>query len=244
MLKSAIHELFRLGVSLPAIHDSGEVEGFPFALYERLPGDDLENVYSSLTAKSRKEIAASVAWVQERVGTLRNSISASILCGRMRLRAFWTGQRMHLRPPTILSEGFLISPERMTTDFGGYLASVESVAFLYDLNVRNVIVRDGRMTGIIDVDEVWFGDPLLAIGRGKALLLAMQHDVEFIDYWCDHLKLSSDMTRMVDLYALLYCIRFMATSGQKLNGNYSIQTDTNNISVLKKVAEALLSSLN
>jgi hypothetical protein len=48
----------------------------------------------------------------------------------------------------------------------------------------------------------------------------------------------------VDFYALVYCVRFMGTAGQRLNGNYSIQTDPSNLGVLEGTARKLLANLD
>ena len=41
-----------------------------------------------------------------------------------------------------------------------YFDSVEATCFLDDLTVKNVIVQDGEFQGIVDLDEVCYGDPL------------------------------------------------------------------------------------
>ena len=52
------HEKIELiGVRLPQIFEIGEINGHHFAVSERLKGDDLENVYSSLSAQEKRSIA-------------------------------------------------------------------------------------------------------------------------------------------------------------------------------------------
>lgn len=233
-----------LGVPLPTIYDSGEINGFHFVLYERLPGDDLESIYSSLGANSKKEIAASVAWIQERVAALDKEYFNEYPAWPDVITGIIDRSEEAIKAADGTVQKYFDTARKMATRYMRYLTAVEPLAFLYDLNIRNVIILDGRMSGVIDVDEIWFGDPLLAVGRGKALLLAMQQETDYIDYWCDYLKLSAEMLLMVDLYALLYCILFMATSGQKLNGNYSIQTDPENMAILKTAADGIIGKLS
>jgi aminoglycoside phosphotransferase (APT) family kinase protein len=45
---------------------------------------------------------------------------------------------------------------------------VPARAFLDDLTVKNVLVENGALSGIIDVDFVCYGDPLLAVGATMA----------------------------------------------------------------------------
>lgn len=230
-----------IGVPLPEIYQRGAESDPVFAVYERLPGTDLEAVYPALTAQEKKEIAHTVAGIQQTIHTLdphhfeptfpkwidllhtivarsEREIVATKLCDRRYVDRVRAQLQKHL----------------------AYFGTLQPVPFLYDLNVRNVIVHKGKVTGIIDVDDLWLGDPLLAIGRGKTLLLMMRQDTKFISHWCDYLNLSPFQLQMVDFYALLYCLRFMGTIGFNLNGNQNMQTDPQIGQHLERIADQLL----
>ena len=51
-----------------------------------------------------------------------------------------------------------------------YFAGVRPVCFLDDLTVKNVLVEDGELRGLIDLDEVCYGDPMLFLGKSLAHL--------------------------------------------------------------------------
>ena len=53
-----------------------------------------------------------------------------------------------------------------------YFASIEPTCFLDDLTIKNVLVENGQLTGIIDVDFACYGDPLMAVGTTLGLLAA------------------------------------------------------------------------
>ena len=59
-----------LGVPLPALIAHGEHRGLPYLILERLPGEDLECVYSRLSSSERKTIAKCVFEVQQAVATI------------------------------------------------------------------------------------------------------------------------------------------------------------------------------
>jgi len=200
-----------------------------------LPGDDLEEIYPVLSAKARKRIAQSVADIQQKIGELDPSnFVNSPKWGEVLQRILRRSEREILR--SRLFERHYVDFARIEiSKFEGYFEDVKPVAFLYDLNIRNVIVHNERVSGIIDVDEVWYGDPLLAIGRGKTLLLLMRQDTDYIEYWIRYWDLSEFQMKLVDLYALLYCVRFMGTLGQRLNGNSSVQTDISNAQHLESI---------
>ncbi|MCP4428058.1 MAG: aminoglycoside phosphotransferase family protein [Chloroflexi bacterium] len=233
-------ELEKVGAPLPEIYHSGRMNGSAYAIYEKLPGNDLEITYPSLTSLEKKEIAYSVAEIQQKVHTLNKGLFKEIYPWKDVLHWIINRSEREILATRLCDPKFIdLARERMQK-YADYFETVEPRAFLYDLNIRNVIVLNGKVTGIIDVDEIWFGDPLLAIGRGKAILLSMRQETDFISYWRDFLNLSPLQTEMVDFYALLYTVRFMGTMGQELNGNQSIQTDPSVAPLLEDIAHRLL----
>jgi aminoglycoside phosphotransferase len=236
-------KLEKVDVPLPTVYQVGQVDDYPFVIYERLPGVDLEEIYPRLTPKARKNIAYSVADIQQNIHQLdmHNFVNSpewpevlQIILQRSEREILTSG---------LFDRTYIECTRTVIDKYKDYLTRIKPVAFLYDTNIRNVIVYNNRVSGIIDVDEVWYGDSLLTIGRGKAILLAMGQDVDYIDYWCEYLDLSEFQLKMVDLYALLYCVRFMGTLGQELNGNHSIQTDINIAQHLKNITDKQLNIL-
>lgn len=230
----------RAGVRLPLIYEIGEIDNHHYAVYERLEGDDLENVYSSLSAQEKRMIAEEVAEIQKRISLLDQAMFQQANPWDEVLRDIIVRSEREILDHGLSDPKYIDLICEHVEEFGNYYRSLKPVSFLYDLNIRNVIVNDGKLTGIIDVDEVWYGDPLLAIGRGKTILLAMRCDLDFIDYWCEYLNLSVYEIKIVDLNALLYCLRFMGTIGTKLNGNASIQTNPENARLFESIADNLL----
>lgn len=236
-------QLERLHVPLPQIYASGHIDGRAYAVYERLPGTDLEIGYHTLTAPQRKRIAECIAGIQRQVqGLGAEHFQDAPPWPRMIEKILLRTER-ELGQKGDNANPYLAALEGQFVQRRSELGSRRPVAFLYDLNVRNAIVNNGRLTGIIDVDEVWYGDPLLAIGRGKTLLMLMQAETDFVTFWCDAWDLPAEERRLVDFYALLYAVRFMGTLGQVLNGNPSVQTDPEKAELLVTIAERLLSSL-
>ena len=232
-----------LGVPLPRIYQTGEIEGCGFAVYDRLPGEDLEDIYGLLGRETREHLAKAVARVQQKVSLLEKEELTKFPDWPDTVEMILDRSEREILKGGIAKRSYVDLARDAVGKRNDYLHSVRKVPFLYDLNVRNVIVHRGRLSGIVDVDEVWLGDPLLSLGRGKTLLLAAQQSPDYIEFWCDYLTLSEDERSIVDLYALVYCIRFMGTAGQRLNGNYSITTDADNLPIVEGVAKNLLRNL-
>ncbi|MCP5098057.1 MAG: aminoglycoside phosphotransferase family protein [Chloroflexi bacterium] len=237
------HKLAALGIPLPQIYHDGEIEGHAFAITERLPGEDLEMIYATLTSDEKRNIAHAVASIQQRIHTMPPNIFDKMQPWSQRLSIVVARSERGIAATGIGDGRYIDLMRQQIEQHRAYFEAVTPAVFLYDLNVRNVIIHNGSVSGIIDVDDVWVGDPLLAIGRGKTILLTMQQDLTFIDAWCHYLQLTNQQLQMVDFYALLYCIRFMGTTGQALNGNHSPQTDPAIVPLLNQLADQLLARL-
>lgn len=232
-----------IGIRLPKIFDIGGIKDHPYIVLERLKGDDLENVYASLSTLEKRNIAEKVSGIQQKIALLDPNLFEQIYPWETVLGGIVARSEREILSHGLCHPKYANLVRQQLTNLSEYKANHKPAAFLYDLSVRNVIVDHGKVTGIIDVDDVWYGDPLLAVGRGKTILLAMHQDTIFIEHWCKTLRLSADEMKRVDIYALLYCLRFMGTIGTKLNRNLSIQTDPNNARLFESIADNLLVGL-
>ncbi len=233
-----------LDIPLAHIYHTGRINKHAYAVYERLLGSDLEDAYPSLSTQKKKEVAIQVAEIQQEISLLSKKHFETVYPWRDVINSIIGRSEQEILTKGEVNNPYVDYTRNQIQGYQNYFDSVKPVAFLYDLNVRNVIVDNGMVTGIIDVDSLWFGDPLLAIGRGKTILMTMQEDTDFILYWCQYLNLTELQLKIVDFYALLYGVRFMGTLGQELNGNYSLQTDPKIKGLLEKIADELLEILD
>jgi aminoglycoside phosphotransferase (APT) family kinase protein len=89
--------------------------------------------------------------------------------------------------------------------------------FLHDITTKNVIVDGARLSGIVDVDDLCFGDPLLQVGLTRMALLASDHSATYADAWIDLLGPRREQVAALDFYTALFCIDFMAELGRRFN---------------------------
>ncbi len=78
-----------------------------------------------------------------------------------------------------------------------------------DAAERNVIVDKGRISGIVDIDEMFFGDPLFVIGLTYAALEKDGYDTVYPDAWVELLQLDNKAHLRVFFYRLFYTALFM-----------------------------------
>jgi aminoglycoside phosphotransferase (APT) family kinase protein len=224
------HERLRdVGAPLPALlhADLSPASGFPYMLLERLPGQDLGLVYDELTREQRHALAAEIVALQRAVATLPHASGYGFACSYddAGLRASWLDvvladlERSHARIAA-LGAVPLEHVERVrkrVMAIAGYLRTVEPVAFLDDTTTKNVLVHAGKLSGVVDTDQVCFGDPLFTLALIRVALLAHDMDVDYADQWRDLLALSSERERALAVYVAVFAVGFMSEVGQRFN---------------------------
>ena len=218
------------GVPLPALlHADLSLthHPFPVIVLERLAGDDLGNVYRQLDRRALRALAERLAAVQAIVAGLPPGHGygyAASLDGAF-AHASWGGvvaallarSRARIRTAGLADEGIVDPIERAAERFTGYFARIAPTPFLHDITTKNVIVHEGRLSGIVDVDDLCFGDPLLLIGLIRTALLAHDLDPFYVEQWRGILRPDAEQAAAIDLYTALYCVDFLGELGQRFN---------------------------
>jgi len=223
-------ELLRpLGVPLPALlsQDVRAEAPLPYLVLERLPGDDVGDIYGTLTAGERLTLARSVADVQRTVATIGtgHGYGYSTAPGGPAPRRSWSdvvldnvarsGARLETSPSHVrdLHENVRQQAVSRTPQ----LDAVASTPFLDDLTTKNVLVSGGKLTGVVDVDVVCFGDPLYTPALTKVALVADDQPTDYVDAWLEYCGATERDESTFDLYCAVFCCDLLGEGGQMFN---------------------------
>ena len=241
-----------IGVPLPKILavdlEPLEIQ-FPFVILERLPGTDLGLIYQTLSSPEKLGIVSELVRIQKEVSKLPEAsrfgyaysyseppehqswaVVVLAILGRAR-------QRMSRSD----HPGFSYV-ERATRILGrheSYFAAIRPGAFLDDTTTKNVLVDQGKLSGVVDVDQLCFGDPLLTVGLTQTALLGEAFSVDYVGHWMDLLKLSPQQRKVVQAYTLLFCVDFMSELGQRFNRDAAPEFNAERYARLESVFERL-----
>ena len=231
LFDGALHWYDRLkavGVPLPNCCGSGEVNGVHFMLLEHLPGKDLGEVYPLLSAELKKRIAEQVTEVEEKVSQLpmASGYGCAMSYEDPALKRSWnevvkatlTSARDLIRAVGKADERFVDSVEEVLPKWSDYFRSVPAVAGLDDLTTKNVLVDEKGLVGIVDCDQVHFGDILVTLAVTKMSLLGSGYNTDYVEDWAEAMRLSETRRRALDLYTACSCVHFMGELGQRFNG--------------------------
>jgi len=245
-----------LGIPLPEIIDadpSGDRYGFPLLILERLPGTDLGDVYPTLSIKQKSQIARQIVDVQSSVATLPNGSGFGYAYSHddRTLKPSWRDvidehlerSRGRIRSAGAIDEAVVERVRRAVAARCDYIARVEPRCFLDDTRTKNVIIANGRLSGIVDVDFVCFGDPLRTLALTQMALLNLGYDRIYTDAWAGRLALSKEQHDALTLYTAIYCVDFMSEIGQRFNQNAAPSAEPAQIRHLSTILDTLLQTL-
>ena len=222
---------------------------FPFVVLEYLEGTDLCAVYPTLSSNEKFELATELVRIQESVSRLPHSsrFGYAFSYESPPIHRTWeevilmilrgAEERMNKRqhPGRLYAD----CTRQLLCSYTSYFSAVRPTPFLDDITTKNVLVHQGRLSGIVDVDQICFGDSLLTICLTRMALMADSFDLDYIEHWMDLLKLDSLQRRIVNAYTLLFCVVFMSELGERFNRAEAKDIDITRYVHLESVFERL-----
>ena len=246
-----------MGVPLPRLLASAlepEDGPFPVMILERLPGTDLQHVYASLTGAQRATIAGQVASIQRIVRRLplgpgygfaaspddpdlhptwRAVVETGLARSRRRIADAGFVDPAHVDRVAALAESCRPA-----------LDAVPPRAVLDDTTTKNVIVHEGRLSGIVDIDLVCYGDPLYPVALTRMALLSRGQETDYVDAWLAARDPAPAQDRgallRLDLYTAVFCVDFLSEVGRRFNRAEPEPVDQTYVGRLVGILDGLL----
>jgi aminoglycoside phosphotransferase (APT) family kinase protein len=190
--RANLAKLHNAGLPVQTVHAQGITQtGGDFIVLDWLPGRDLFYVFDALDARQTQQLAEAVVETHCRVAQQCAPLPQSGFgWGALDVPAplaRWTDAFGEPASPATLAATLARADatplERLRARLGlvrasleDYFATLRPVCFLNDLTIKNVLVDHGEMSGLIDIDTVCYGDPLLVLGTTLAHIDALVGD--------------------------------------------------------------------
>jgi aminoglycoside phosphotransferase len=235
------------GAPLPAILADDVESPFPWMTMERLAGEDLAGVIASLSTEQCDGIAAEVARTQAiaaesgsagRYGYAIRAEQAPHGAWSFVLDDSLRRSRARIASAGLFDAGLVEVVQAKLAAMRDEIDAVAATPFLHDTTTRNVIVApDGTFSGIVDVDDLCFGDPRYPAALTLAALMAHGGPVEYVSSWMRQAGHAED--RLFQLYVALFLLDLMSEHGQVFNGNQPPSTPGARAALLSALDERL-----
>jgi hypothetical protein len=222
---------------------------FPYTVIEHVSGTDLGNVFSLLSQHVRRKIAFDVARIQDRVGDLPRAqgFGYGFNYTDKRLRPAWkpileeqlNRAREWIRAAGVAQESHVDRVARVLQSIEGYLQDVEPVPFLHDTTTKNVLVNENGLTGIVDIDDLCFGDRLYVLSLTNMSTLSGRLAADYVESWIEAWNLSPIQRQVLRVYTAIHCVGFIGEIGQKFNKDV-VEPDMGRLRHLEEILDGLL----
>jgi aminoglycoside phosphotransferase len=220
-------QLKPLGVPLPDMLGHGEHGGFPYVAMTRLRGTDLGHVLHALSVKQLRHIAAAVSDAQTSTALLGNGFGfghasnaseAPHACWADVVQAHIERSRARIVTNAFFSPAGVERSHRLLSRYAMRLVMVEPIPFLHDTTTKNVIVNpQGRLSGIVDVDDLCYGDTRYPAALVAAALLNSGGPIDYVRAWLA--RAGQNWDGLLEFYVATFLLDFMSEHGMSCNGN-------------------------
>ncbi len=238
-------KLIPLGVPVAKFIKSdqkGLYSEFPSLLMLRLPGDDLCNIYKGLTNDEKKSLSQEMIQIQSVTKRMPLSLGFGIASSyeqAFKFQSWYDFVVYNLKRYVTAIEMSKIYDAKKATRALSFaetleypLRLIEAKPFLWDASERNVLVFQGKISGVVDIDELCFGDHLLVLGLTSVALLSEGHDDLYVQYWAEGLQLDENGRNRLVLYQLFYCLAFMSKHATISANNATVSFDIERLATL------------
>jgi aminoglycoside phosphotransferase len=256
LLESAVYwsELLKpKGIPLPEILASDLQAKFPYLILERFPGKDLRLVYSELSTSQKKTLAAEMAKLQAIAATLPKAKCFGYLetyRSETNCRTWFDvvlkyleRSRSRMKTTGFFDTEIVDRVERKARNYEDYFLKIEPIAFFDDITTKNVIVSEGKLSGIVDVDWMCFGDNIQTIALTQMALLSESCDLDYIEFWCYAMNLNAEQRKILNLYSAMCCVDFMSEIGQTFNKAVPLAFEEKKVKRYFEILDYLLSKI-
>lgn len=217
-----------LDIPTPCVIAENLVNAPYYFVMSFIPGKDLGLVYSSLLKSEKKIIAKKIIGFQKEIkklpmakgfGSLNSYEDFENICSSWEESLLNDINRAEeaIINNGIFSVEYVLKLKKNVPYFKEYFNSIKPEPFLDDITTKNVLIHEGKLLGIIDLDWISFGDEVLFLGLVTMALLSMNADLDYADYLKDEMKLNEKQEQALKFYVLMFCVIFMSEKGMCFN---------------------------
>ena len=217
-----------LDIPTPCVIAENLVNAPYYFVMSFIPGKDLGLVYSSLLKSEKIIIAKKIIGFQKEIkklpmakgfGSLNSYEDSENICSSWEESLLNDINRAEegIIKNGIFSVEYVLKLKQIMPNFREYFNSVKPEPFLDDITTKNVLIHEGKLSGIIDLDWISFGDDVLFLGLVTMALLSMKADLDYAVYLKDEMNLNDMQERALKFYVLMFCVIFMSEKGMCFN---------------------------
>ncbi|MBP5606105.1 MAG: phosphotransferase [Ruminiclostridium sp.] len=208
-----LEKLVLTGIPVPEIVDKGVFEDFAYLILTYFEGKDIGLVYTQLSDADKRNIAREIAHIQMRVATLQSENIPSEWTWHMEIDNMLDRAKERIAANGYFDARKVDRLRKSATTLDKYFENIGPTAYLDDISTKNLLIHNGHISGIVDIDWIGIGDCLTYAALTNIALLNMEYDTDYVKYILEEMDLNSTQEKAFLFYSLMYCVDFMGERG-------------------------------
>lgn len=245
-----------LGIKVPKIVVSDyslKIVPLSYQILVEIPGKDIGQEFETLSLDQLSKIADEVAEIFKKVATLPTdgSFGYANYSGKAEYKSWTDFMKFSVdlatdggRKTGTLTKEIEKMMQGTFNKYIKYFDQVKSKSYFADIASKNILVYEGKFSGLVDLDVICYGDYLEAVGRIKADFFDRKNGKFYSEQVIRKLGLTEPEKKMVDVYALLNRIFWSTGNGIQFNQNSTDQVDqirlVHDHKIIRQLEEALV----
>lgn len=210
-----LEKLKAIDIPVPKVIGEGKFGIYEYLVLTYFEGEDIGIVYPQLTEDDKRAIAKEIVRIQNKVASLElDHVAAdwswhefiNYMLERARERIAQNGYFQAEKAEILLEQAMQLEE---------HFAGVKPIAYLDDISSKNLLISNGRISGIIDIDWMGIGDKLTYVALTNMALLNMGYDTDYVKYILEEMQINDVEEKAFLFYTLMYCVDFMGERGMQ-----------------------------
>lgn len=208
-----MQKLRELHVPVPEVIACGRLRGYDYLFLSYLEGQDIGMVYTHLTAADKRTVAKEVVGIQNAVASLELEQDMQGWSWVTFVHDMLDRAEMRIAENGYFSINKVQLLRQEATKLYEYFSGIKSVAYLDDISSKNLLIHDGHVSGIIDIDWMGVGDRLTYVALTNMALMNLGYSTDYVFYILEEMNPSKIQRKAFLFYTLMYCVDFMGERG-------------------------------
>lgn len=211
-----LEKLKAIDIPVPKIIGKGKIEIYEYLILTYIEGQDIGLVYSQLNEDEKRAIAKEIVHIQNKVASLELPNVAND----------WkwhdvVNDTLERARERIIQNGYYFQVEKVealleqAVELEDYFASIKPIAYLDDISSKNLLINNGKISGIIDIDWMGIGDKLTYVALTNMALRNMEYDTNYVKYILEEMQVNDVEKKAFLFYTLMFCVDFMGERGMQ-----------------------------
>ena len=210
-----LEQLASIEIPVPKVIAKGKFSEYEYLVLSYFEGKDIGLVYPQLKDSDKKEIAKEIVHIQNQVAALKLE----------NVEPRWTWHSfvkdmLERAKERIAANGYFEVNKverlwKLAEQLDEYFTTIKPIAYLDDVSTKNLLIHNGRISGIVDIDWMGIGDKLTYIALTNMALLNMGYDTDYVKYILNEMQVTDLQKKAFLFYTLMFCVDFMGERGMQ-----------------------------